>query len=493
MGTSGILEASGAETQRVSLLPLVIDLDGTLLLTDMLHESAVGLLRAEPLSVLRIPLWLTRGKAVLKEELARRYEFDPALLPFNEPFVAWLREQRTAGRRLVLCTASDERIAGAVAAHLGIFDEVLASDGATNLGGSAKARFLVERFGQGGFAYAGNAAADLPVWRAAGMAVVVNAPDALAARVAQSCPVERSFPRLSAGLGEHLHMLRLHHWLKNLLLFVPLAAAHKMAEADRWPPLVMAFFAFCLCASAVYLANDLLDLESDRRHPRKRARALASGRVPLRRAVLLAPVLLAFSLGLGAVVGPAFLGWLGGYFLLTCAYSLALKRVALVDCLTLAVLYTLRIVAGGAAVGVPLSFWLLAFALFLFLSLAFVKRYAELLGQPPAGSGALHGRDYYATDAPMVSTLGVSSGYASALVLALYLNSEAVVQLYRTPECLWATVPVLLYWISHMWLKASRGEMHDDPLMFAVKDKASLVAGLLFASILVAGTLARPW
>jgi len=226
---------------------------------------------------------------------------------------------------------------------------------------------------------------------------------------------------------------------------------------------------------------------------RASARALASGRVPLRRAVLLAPVLLAFSLGLGAVVGPAFLGWLGGYFLLTCAYSLALKRVALVDCLTLAVLYTLRIVAGGAAVGVPLSFWLLAFALFLFLSLAFVKRYAELLGQPPAGSGALHGRDYYATDAPMVSTLGVSSGYASALVLALYLNSEAVVQLYRTPECLWATVPVLLYWISHMWLKASRGEMHDDPLMFAVKDKASLVAGLLFASILVAGTLARPW
>lgn len=485
--------ADVTESQGPHLFPLVVDMDGTLLLTDMLHESAVGLLRSEPLAVLRIPCWLARGKAVLKAELSRRHAFEPALLPFNEPFLAWLREQRAAGRRLVLCTASDGRIADAIAAHLDLFDEVLASDGATNLGGSVKARLLAERFGQRGFAYAGNSVADLPVWRAAGAAVVVNAPEALGNRVAQSCPVERSFPRPGAGLGEHLRMLRLHHWLKNLLLGVPLVAAHKLTEADRWPPLVMAFFAFCLCASAVYLANDLLDLGSDRRHPRKRERALASGRVPLRRAVLLTPVLLACSLGLGAAVGPAFLVWLGGYFLLTCAYSLALKRCILVDCLTLAVLYTLRIVAGGAAVGVPLSFWLLAFALFLFLSLAFVKRYAELLGQPADGNGALDGRGYHATDAPMVSTLGVGSGYASALVLALYLNSEAVVRLYRTPECLWATVPVLLFWVSHMWLKAHRGEMHDDPLVFAVKDKASLVAGLLFASVLVAGTVARPW
>lgn len=493
MGAGANIEMGGPQSRVASQLPLVVDLDGTLLLTDMLHETAVGLLRAAPLAVLRIPFWLARGKAVLKAELARRYEFDPALLPLNEPFAAWLREQRATGRRLVLCTASDERIANLVAAHLGLFDEVLASNGATNLKGSAKARLLAERFGQGGFAYAGNAVADLPVWRAAGLAVVVNAPDALAARVARFCPVERGFPQLRTGLGEHLRMLRLHHWLKNLLLAVPLGAAHKLAEADRWPPLVLAFFAFCLCASAVYLANDLLDLESDRRHPRKRQRALASGRTPLRRAVLLIPVLLACSLGLGVLVGPAFLGWLGGYFLLTCAYSLALKRLPLADCLTLAVLYTMRVVAGGAAVGVPLSFWLLAFALFLFLSLAFVKRYAELLAQPPGGDGVVQGRGYRAVDVPMVSTLGISSGYASALVLALYLNSEAVVRLYRTPEILWATVPVLLYWVSRMWLQAHRGEMHDDPLMFAIKDKASLLAGLLFASVLAAGTLARPW
>lgn len=493
MCSNGSVETGGAKTPAASLPILVVDLDGTLLLTDMLHESAVGLLRAAPLRVLHIPLWLSRGKAALKAELARRHAFDPALLPFNEPFVAWLRDQRAAGRRLVLCTAADERIAQAIAAHLGIFDEVLASDGATNLGGSAKARLLVERFGQGGFAYAGNSNADIPVWRAGGAAVVVNAPKALGERVVQSCRVEQSFPQGLAGLWDHLCMLRLHHWLKNLLLFVPLAAAHKVVEPALWPLLIMAFFAFCLCSSAVYLANDLLDLESDRRHPRKRMRALASGRVPLWRAVLLAPVLLACSLGLGAAVGPAFLGWLSAYFLLTCAYSLFLKRCILVDCLTLAVLYTLRLVAGGAAASVPLSFWMLAFALFLFLSLAFVKRYAELLSQAPGSDGAVHGRGYRVSDAPMVAALGVNSGYASALVLALYLNSEAVVRLYRTPELLWATVPVLLYWISRMWLKARRGEMHDDPLMFAVKDKGSLMAGFVFVCALVAGTMGWSW
>ncbi|MDR3640122.1 MAG: UbiA family prenyltransferase [Humidesulfovibrio sp.] len=474
-------------------LPLVVDMDGTVLLTDMLHESAVGLLRSSPTTVLRIPLWLARGKAVLKAELAERFVFDPGLLPFNEPLVAWLRTERAAGRRLILCTASDGRIAQAVAAHLGIFDEVLASDGETNLSGEVKARLLARRFGQGGFAYAGNAATDLPVWREARAAVVINAPESLAVRVAQLCPVERSFAAVRSGLGVHLRMLRLHQWLKNLLLAVPLAAAHRLAEPERWPPLLMAILAFSLCASAVYLVNDLLDLESDRRHLRKCERALASGRVSLRLAVLLVPLLLACALGLASAVGQAFWGWLGGYFLLTCGYSLVLKRAALLDCLTLAILYTLRIVAGGAATGVPLSYWLLSFSVFLFLSLAFVKRYAELQTQPPEAGGKLAGRGYRSTDAPLVLTLGMASGFASALVLSLYLNSEAVVRMYRTPECIWATVPVLLFWISHMWLTAHRGGMHDDPLVFAVKDKASLLAGLLFVAALVAGTVALPW
>lgn len=285
-------------------------------------------------------------------------------------------------------------------------------------------------------------------------------------------------------------MLRLHQWLKNLLIFVPLAAAHHLGQADRWPSLLMGFLAFCLCASAVYLINDLLDLESDRRHPRKRARALASGKVPISRAVPLALLLPCCAFALGWAVGPGFLAWLCVYFLITCVYSLLLKRVAVLDCLALALLYTLRVVAGGAAAAVPLSHWLLAFSAFIFLSLAFVKRYAELQSQPPEATGKLQGRGYGAADASLVLALGASSGLASALVLSLYLDSEAVVRLYRTPRCIWATVPVLVYWVSHMWLTTHRGEMHDDPLVFAVQDGPSLVAGLLFSAALAAGMVA---
>jgi len=470
-------------------IPLVVDLDGTLVLTDMLHESALALARGNPLGVAGLPFLLLRGKAGLKRALAQGFDPRPELLPYNEPFVAWLREQRAAGRRLILCTASDERIAAAIAGHMGLFDEVLASDGETNLGGAAKAQRLCARFGERGFDYAGNARADLPVWAVARAAVVVNAPQTLAEAARTCCPVERHFPAQRPGPGVWLRMLRVHQWLKNLLLVVPLAAGHHLTQAESWPPLLLGILSFCLCASAVYLANDLLDLESDRRHPRKCMRAIASGRVGILRAVLLAPVLLLMSAALGVCVGPDFLLWMGGYFLLTCAYSLFLKRLVLVDALTLAMLYTLRIIAGGAATAVPLSFWLLAFSMFLFLSLAFVKRYAELETLPQEACGAVHGRGYYKSDVGLVQTLGVASGFSSVVVLALYLNSAAVIRLYRAPQCLWAAAPVLLFWISWMWFKAHRGEMHDDPLVFAIKDKTSLLAGLLFAAALAAGTL----
>ncbi len=473
-----------------SSLPLTVDLDGTLIATDMLHESALGLLRTSPRMTLSIPFWLARGKAALKAELARRFDFDPALLPFNEPFVAWLRAERSRGRRLILATASDARIATAIADVLGLFDETLASDGSVNLGGAAKAEALVGRFGKGGFAYAGNAAADLPVWREAGAAVVVNASAGLADKVSGLCPVEREFQARPLDPMPVPRMLRLHQWLKNLLVFVPLGAAHQMGDADRWPAVLMCFLAFCLCASSVYLISDLLDLESDRRHPRKRWRALASGAVSIRYAALLSPVLFLCSMGLGIAAGLGPLAWLCAYFVVTCAYSLRLKRVAVLDCMVLALLYSLRVVAGGAAAAVPLSHWLLAFSAFMFLSLAFVKRYAELQSHPPDAVGKLHGRGYGVGDARLVLSLGVASGIASALVLSLYLNSETVVRLYPTPGFIWACVPVLLYWIGHMWLTAHRGLMHDDPLVFAVKDGPSLAAGALFVAALVAGGVA---
>jgi len=477
----------------MNTLPLIIDLDGTLIHTDMLHESALRTLRDKPAEVLRIPFLLARGKAVLKRRLAQHGEFDAASLPYNTALLEWLRQERSSGRKLILCTASDQSIANAIADHLGVFDEVMASDGKVNLAGKNKADALVQRFGQAGYDYAGNSHADLPVWRAARRAVVVNAPPELARRAANCCEVERSFAAPGAGFAAWRRVLRVHQWLKNLLLFVPLFAAHQFTDPANWMALLLAFIAFSLCASSVYIANDLLDLESDRQHPRKRNRPFASGQVPAWQGVLCAPLLLAASAAVAWQVGGSFFAWLSGYFLLTCAYSWLLKRLMLVDCVTLALLYTLRIIAGAAALSMPLSFWLLAFSVFLFLSLAFVKRYAELQVQVLHGKKKAHGRGYYTTDAPLIQMLGVCAGYAALVVLALYLNSEAVVMLYRTPEIVWGAVPVMLFWVSWMWMQAHRGHMHDDPLVFAVKDKASLFAGACFAAVLAVGTAGWPW
>jgi 4-hydroxybenzoate polyprenyltransferase len=284
-------------------------------------------------------------------------------------------------------------------------------------------------------------------------------------------------------------MLRAHQWLKNLLLFLPMLAAHQLSNADMWLSLALAFFSFSLCASSVYIINDLLDIENDRKHPRKCKRPFASGRVAIWKGIALAPVLLFASIILATRVDGHFLPWLMIYFVVTCAYSLSLKRLVLLDCLVLAILYTLRIIAGASAANNALSFWFLAFSIFLFLSLAFVKRYAELNVQRLSGQEKIHGRGYLTSDAPLIQSLGVTAGYASAVVLALYLNSETVLRLYSAPEVIWGAIPVLLFWISWMWLLAHRGEMHDDPLVFAVKNKTSLLTGIVLATIMIMSTL----
>lgn len=459
----------------------------------MLHESALWMLRDKPLDVLRIPGWLMSGKAVLKRELAGRAAFHPASLPYNERLLAWLEQQRAAGRKLILCTASDHAIAHAIAGHLGVFDEVMASDGQVNLAGRHKAAALEARFGKGGFDYVGNSSADLAVWERARRAIVVNASGSIVNKARQLFDVEHVFPRAELGLRALAKVLRVHQWMKNLLLFIPLLAGHQFGGVEPWLALCLAFISFSLCASTVYIANDLLDLESDRQHPRKRHRPFASGLVPAWMGVVLAPVLLLVSLVLGAQVGGQFLPWLLFYFAVTCAYSWWLKRLILVDCLTLAMLYTLRIVAGAAAAEITLSFWLLAFSVFLFLSLAFVKRYAELQVQILAGKTKAHGRGYLTSDAPLVQMLGITAGYAAVVVLSLYLNSDAVLALYRQPEIVWGAVPVILFWVSWIWMQAHRGHMHDDPLVFAVKDRASLTAGLAFGVVLAIGAAGWPW
>lgn len=470
--------------------PLVVDLDGTLIYTDILHESTIRLLRDKPHFVLLIPLWLFFGKAFLKQKIAWCVNIDIASLPFNQKLIDWLQSQKDLGRRLVLCTASDVMIARMIANHLKLFDEVIASDGDKNLAGQNKANVLVKKYGENNFDYVGNSSVDLLVWQKSKQGIVVNGSTRLVNRASAVTEIENVISKDKNSLKTWVKVFRLHQWIKNTLIFVPILAAHQVITGELWINLGLAFLSFSLCASSVYVANDLLDLESDRVHPRKRFRPFASGQIPIWIGVVLAPLLMLSSLAMAKYVDGNFFQWLLVYFSLTCAYSFSLKRLVLVDCLTLAILYTLRIVAGAAAVSVQLSFWLLAFSIFLFLSLAFIKRYAELQAQPNIGSKKVHGRGYYSDDASLVQQLGITSGYAATLVLALYLNSENVIKLYRTPEMIWGAVPLMLLWISWMWLKAHRGLMHDDPIVFAVKDKVSVLIGSLFMAILI---FARVW
>ncbi|MEC9367808.1 MAG: UbiA family prenyltransferase [Pseudomonadota bacterium] len=469
--------------------PLCVDLDGTLLRGDVLAESVVVLLKKNPLYLLLLPLWLLRGKAALKQEIASRVDLDPALLPYNARFVAWLRRQKAAGREIILVTASNDKFATAIARHLRLFDAVIASDERANLKGRRKLERLVEEFGEKQFDYAANGRVDIPVWRSAARAIVVN-PQAGVRTAAQSLGnVDRLFDDRDSGFMSALRAMRLHQWLKNLLVFVPLIMAHRMLEPALVLDAAIAFLAFSLCASSVYLLNDLVDLPADRQHPTKRNRPLASGNMSIALATGLIPLLLASSLALSLLLPSAFLLVIGGYYLATVAYSFYVKRTLLFDVIALAGLFTSRIIAGGAAVAIPISFWLLAFSMFLFLSLALVKRYVELRSLPRAANGRAAGRGYKAVDLESMSQFGIASGYMAVLVLALYIDSKAVNLLYGHPEIIWFLCPLVLYLVSRIWLLARRGEMHDDPIVFALTDRRSQLIAVAGALLLVAATL----
>ena len=467
-------------------LPLCVDLDGTLVRSDLLIESLFALLKRNLFYLLLLPWWLLGGKARFKAEIAARVELEPGLLPYREDLLAYLRQQRAAGRRLVLATASHIRSAEAVALHLGLFDGVLASDARRNLSGTLKLARLEQEFGPRGFAYAGDSRVDLPIWARAGAMVLVAVPPRLQGAAERlGTPVERVF-QAPSGQGPALYAqaLRINQWVKNLLLFVPLAMAHRLQEPALLGQALLAFVSFCLCASSVYLLNDLLDLPADRRHPSKRRRPFASGALAPARGLLLIPLLLLLSFALALALPWAFAAFLGLYYLGTLAYSLWLKGGALIDVLTLAGLYTLRILAGAAAVAVTPSFWLLAFSMFLFLSLALVKRYIEIATLAQPGQAPGFGRGYRAEDLPLLSQFGTTSGYLAVLVLALYINGDNVQALYSHPELIWLLCPLLLYLISRTWLLAARGELHEDPVVFALRDRRSQWLGALGVALL---------
>ena len=294
---------------------------------------------------------------------------------------------------------------------------------------------------------------------------------------------------LIANIGTWCRVLRVHHWLKNLLLFIPLLASHQITAIDSWFVLIIAFFAFSLCASSVYIINDLKDLKSDRLHLRKCKRPFASGQVPVYVGIILVPLLLFSSFLLARCIDGNFIYWLGLYFILTCLYSWKLKKFALIDCLVLSILYILRIISGNSAANIPLSFWLLTFSIFLFLSLALVKRYSELKIQLQHGINSINGRDYYTSDCALIQIQGIASGFAAVLVFAFYIHSDDIIKLYKNPILLWAEIPILLFWINWMWLQADRGKIYDDPLIFAVKNKVSFLAGIAFFVVLALGAV----
>ncbi|MGH8321941.1 MAG: UbiA family prenyltransferase [Gammaproteobacteria bacterium] len=466
----------------VSDIPLCVDLDGTLIRTDLLMESALQLLHKNPLNLFRFMVWTTKGKAHLKRQIASRTRFDAAYLPYNTEFLEWMR-QTANGRELVLCTASDQLLAEAVAGHVGGFQLVLGSDGNHNLSGVNKAMALSKRFGERGFDYAGDNWKDLPVWQCARRAIVVNASRRFVRAAGHVCEVECVIEKKRPYIVQWRKALRLHQWIKNTLVFLPLLAGHRLFNMHDALMVTGSFLSFGLLASATYVINDLLDLDSDRHHPRKLNRPFAAGTLPLSHGLIAGPILGVIALYLAYLLSGLFTLVLLLYLVLTLGYSFRWKRIVMLDVVILAGLYTTRIIAGTVIIGAELSFWLLAFSMFIFLSLAMLKRYAELLAlRTEIGeTNAIVGRAYTIEDLPLVQTLGSTAGYLSVLVLALYINSEASRQLYRHPQILWLLCPVLLYWISRIWIVTHRGEMHDDPVIYAVTDRISLAVLLIGA------------
>jgi len=463
--------------------PLVVDLDGTLITTDLLVESLLLLAKQHPHLLLKLPSWLAGGKAHFKRKVAEHVLPDVDTLPYSADLLAYLSEEREHGRRLILASGADERLARQVAGKLGLFEAVYASDGRHNLSGEHKRDLLVETFGEGGFDYVGDSHKDLPVWRAARRAVLAQPDRGLQDRVAATTEVDRVFAPKGATFSALVETLRPHHWLKNTLVFVPLAAAHRLYDFPLLVQAVLVFIAFSLCASTVYVINDLLDLPSDRHHPHKKNRPLAAGRAQPLQALAMVPLLILLAAGIGLLVSPLVVAILGFYLALMLAYSQRLKDVAILDVMTLASGYTLRILAGAVAVAIHPSPWLIAFSGFLFFSLALTKRYSELMTMRTVDGTKAHARAYVLQDRELIAALGVASGHVAVVVLALYINSTMAHNLYSRYELIWLVCGLLLYWISHLWLIAHRGRMHDDPLVFALKDWTSRVLLVLMGVV----------
>lgn len=482
MDRSPLLHPPAVGADQAAQVPLVVDLDGSLLRTDTLVESLFAVARTHPLTLLKVPAWLAQGRARLKQGLAARAAIDVHTLPFNSELVEHLRAQKRRGRHVILATGTDQKIARAVAEELGLFDVVLASDGDVNLTANRKRERLVAEFGDRGFDYVGNSARDLPVWAAARRGLLVTRSPRLTEAAERVTEVERVFARPQPGLAGYFGAMRTHHWLKNLLVLVPLLAAHRLYDVALLFQGLVGVLSFSLAASGVYLLNDLFDLGADRRHPQKKKRALAAGEIPLVHALVLLPCLWAAAAALGLWLKPPFLAALGVYAGLMLAYSMRLKDIAFVDVLVLSMGYTLRIFAGSLAVGIGVSAWVLGCGAALFFGLALLKRYAEIVTLVLRGGAEVGVRAYRASDSALIAGLGIGAGCIAVALLALQPIVEPSDHA-RWP--VWLMSALLLFWTGRMWLMAHRGHIHGDPVVYALRDRISRIFGVSTVAILL--------
>ncbi len=460
-----------------SMRPLCVDLDGTLVKSDTLIDSLLALVRGYPLIAFKTPLWALRGKAAFKEKVTSAVSLDVAHLPYNQPLLAYLEEQHAEGRKLYLATGADGTVASRVAEHLGIFDGVLASDGRTNLTGHNKLASLQKRF-DSGFDYIGNARPDVPLLVASVEPMVANPDHSLKTILrAQNISISRTFEDRRSTPQAIVRAIRPHQWAKNVLLLVPLLLSHALG-LRAVGQVGLAFLCFSLCASSTYIVNDLLDIEADRRHPKKRLRPFASGDLAPQIGAALALVFLVLAVTGAWFLPTAFFVLLLVYLITNLSYSLFLKRVALVDVLVLSGLYALRLLAGGAAAHVAISPWLAGFSIFLFLSLAMVKRFSELQNTRARGHAPSNARGYLLVDIEQLRSFGTASAYASVVVFSLYISGHDVAALYHHSARMWLITPFMILWVSRVWLLAGRGELDEDPVLFAVTDRMSLLIGL---------------
>ncbi|MBV9759040.1 MAG: UbiA family prenyltransferase [Acidobacteriaceae bacterium] len=484
-------EQSSESTERTSPLPLCVDLDGTLIRTDLLFESLLLLVRQNFFCLFLLPFWLLGGKATLKRRLAQKVTFDPTSVPYNKDVLEWIRKERSLGRRTVLATASNRKFADQVSEYLACFDEVVASDDTVNLSGHAKGAALIARFGERGFDYVGNSRKDLCIWEKCGACVVVHASGTTLASARKTGSVARVFPKPKIKLKTWLRAARMHQWVKNVLVFVPLLTSHRLRDFQAVQSVILLFLAFSTCASAIYIINDLLDLSADRAHATKSSRPFASGALSIPAGFSLCLFFAAISVAFALYLPSPAKFVLACYFVLTTLYSVWLKRKLILDVLVLATLYTVRIFAGGAATHIKISGWLITFSLFFFISLAICKRSSELMNLLKANKTRTTGRFYETGDLEPLNICGISSGMLACLIILLYESSQQAQLLYATPQLLFLLCPLLFYWLSRLWVLTFRGALKEDPILFAVRDRVSYAVSLAMALIVALAAFVR--